>query len=716
MVVSPSATTTYTLTASNANGSVSKSHVVVVSANANVSGGRFVHMKSPLGGQKFTAPATLRVFAAAFDPTGQSCGASGTADRCADRVDFYVGDTLMAQVPKSQSEYWIFKTSFGGVGPGTHRVWARAIYTNPAATLDSEPMWVTVEPPPVYAQTIDLTQDVVLSGAQDFERIGSPTGRIRINGNGHRITSASGWTGRLTLKHVDVFGLGPSNVPTPAIAVGTANSVQIEDSTFDTTGTVSLFLTGTATASIRRNEFRSNMTMPESQQPEFGPDSSYPAIEISGGSTAPKFFQGNTIGVGWADFRNADNWLIGGGEGDGNVVIGPRGGIWAQNMERTVVRGNLSYHVYYGGWSQGNNMEIGGSDDIVIEHNVIGGGSWPIRSLGGTLRYNLVLDAGHQWLWITGSDAIVHHNVFVGGDAEVAGIWAIGTPQNVEIYNNTIDGLNVQGVRPVRVDPSASASLHSNAIVNIRDPSAVRVDGVLDADYNLFSGQQGTPRNYSDNRFPPHDAGGQNEQVNPQFLEAPEPWRYGWDDLWTRRVTVSQVLANYRTRYTPAPGSPLIDTGEPIFIAGNDIGAVGAGQQASDDLFGFANSVPPTDTTPPTGTIQINGGAATTDQAAVTLSLTATDNASGVAQMRFSNDGTTFGMPVAFAATAPWTLASGNGTKTVHAQFATAPATGPTPSPIPSSSTCRCRSTRRRPPGRSRSTAARPALPRRRSP
>jgi len=86
-------------------------------------------------------------------------------------------------------------------------------------------------------------------------------------------------------------------------------------------------------------------------------------------------------------------------------------------------------------------------------------------------------------------------------------------------------------------------------------------------------------------------------------------------------------------------------------------------------LFGFANSIPPTDTTPPAGTVQINGGAATTDQAAVTLSLTATDNASGVAQMRFSNDGTTFGMPVAFAATAPWTLASGNGTKTVHAQF-----------------------------------------------
>jgi hypothetical protein len=78
---------------------------------------------------------------------------------------------------------------------------------------------------------------------------------------------------------------------------------------------------------------------------------------------------------------------------------------------------------------------------------------------------------------------------------------------------------------------------------------------------------------------------------------------------------------------------------------------------------------PAPDTTPPTGTIQINAGAASTDQAAVTLSLAATDEASGVAEMRFSNDGTTFGAPVAFAATAPWNLTPGDGTKTVHVQF-----------------------------------------------
>ena len=82
-----------------------------------------------------------------------------------------------------------------------------------------------------------------------------------------------------------------------------------------------------------------------------------------------------------------------------------------------------------------------------------------------------------------------------------------------------------------------------------------------------------------------------------------------------------------------------------------------------------AQQTPPTDTTPPTGSVQINGGAATTNQTAVTLTLAATDDASGVAQMRFSNDGVNFGAPVDFATTASWVVSNGDGSKTVSAQF-----------------------------------------------
>ncbi len=78
-----------------------------------------------------------------------------------------------------------------------------------------------------------------------------------------------------------------------------------------------------------------------------------------------------------------------------------------------------------------------------------------------------------------------------------------------------------------------------------------------------------------------------------------------------------------------------------------------------------------TDTLSPTGTVSVNGGAASTSAAAVTLSVTATDPApaSGVTQMRFSNDGATFSAFQPYATSAAWTLTSGDGTKTVYAQF-----------------------------------------------
>ena len=35
------------------------------------------------------------------------------------------------------------------------------------------------------------------------------------------------------------------------------------------------------------------------------------------------------------------------------------------------------------------------------------------------------------------------------------------------------------------------------------------------------------------------------------------------DDIKSGKVTVSKILAFYRDAYTPAPGSPLIDAGDP---------------------------------------------------------------------------------------------------------------------------------------------------------
>ena len=88
---------------------------------------------------------------------------------------------------------------------------------------------------------------------------------------------------------------------------------------------------------------------------------------------------------------------------------------------------------------------------------------------------------------------------------------------------------------------------------------------------------------------------------------------------------------------------------------------------------------PPPDTTPPTGSIIINGGAAATNTLAVTLTLSATDNSGTVAQMQFSNDGASYSPAEAYATTKPWTLPSGDGTKTVSVKFFDAAGNSSTP-------------------------------------
>jgi WD40 repeat protein len=80
------------------------------------------------------------------------------------------------------------------------------------------------------------------------------------------------------------------------------------------------------------------------------------------------------------------------------------------------------------------------------------------------------------------------------------------------------------------------------------------------------------------------------------------------------------------------------------------------------------------DKTPPTGSLTINDGAATTSSTRVTLKIQANDNLSGVAEMRFSNDGRTWSDWESFQSTRSWDLtrfggSSPYGLKTVYAQL-----------------------------------------------
>lgn len=100
----------------------------------------------------------------------------------------------------------------------------------------------------------------------------------------------------------------------------------------------------------------------------------------------------------------------------------------------------------------------------------------------------------------------------------------------------------------------------------------------------------------------------------------------------------------------------LTRTGKPILDPRNGV------TTPRIDLFAALGATG-ADTAAPTGSVRINGGAAATTTAAVTLAITASDP-SGVTQMCVSNTATCTAFEP-FAATRAWTLAAGDGRKTV---------------------------------------------------
>ncbi|MCW4034878.1 MAG: PKD domain-containing protein [Candidatus Bathyarchaeota archaeon] len=75
------------------------------------------------------------------------------------------------------------------------------------------------------------------------------------------------------------------------------------------------------------------------------------------------------------------------------------------------------------------------------------------------------------------------------------------------------------------------------------------------------------------------------------------------------------------------------------------------------------------DKTAPFGSFTINENATYTDSENVTLTLSAQDTGSGIAQMRFSNDGATWSIWETYSANKQWELSTDDGMKTVFVQF-----------------------------------------------
>jgi len=555
----------------------------------------YVRVMTPVAGMTYFAPATIRIWAHAPD-----YGSDGVNNYSPD-VDIYLGSTLVSSVhATTSSPYDYYQVDVTGVAAGTYDVYARSRMAS--GTVESQYVPITVvDVGPHAGPNMDLASDLVLSGSTDFEFIGSPGARALLtSSNGSRIRSATGWTGHLILRNVDVIGLGSMDVSSIAVdVVGTA-PLEVSGSVFDRTGPLALGAEGSAPITFSGNTLAANILTTVNATPDY--DGSHPSLTLSGNSTGAKTFSGNNVGVSFVRFDATSGWLVGGStSAAGNVLIGVRAGLEFDDSSSDVISGNVVYHRYPYGWSQGHVVDFVNTFSqapSLLEHNLLRGGSWMIQDLAGEARFNLMVDGLSEAFLRGAQNASVHHNVLanVGFASPYYPSGGI-TLSTGSFYNNTVDaggallGWHYSPFAPGNGWQLTSARNNLFVGFDFWNPVAVFGPGsVASADYNGFWNPDTTLLTpYADTGLGAHDIGG-GASTDPQFAQARQvPFAYADGAIWSRCTTVAQVLAAYRAMYTPTAGSPVIDSGDPADDVGarnTDVGAVGAGNPHPADLFG----------------------------------------------------------------------------------------------------------------------------------
>jgi MYXO-CTERM domain-containing protein len=494
-----------------------------------------------------------------------------------------------------------------------------ALAASPARAADT-----TVAP----GQDLTLMEDVVLTGADMFTAGAADGPRCKIHGNGFGFLADknAGWKGSIVIRNCDLDTIGTADIEAFLLTVAGNGKLIIENSTLSRSGLIDLTVSEHVDVMFNNNTVAPDNVYPEVKLLLDSP----PFFHSSGPTDGMRVIQGNLIQKGRIKLTSTSGWTIGGSmPGEGNVLLGTRVGIELENADQTVVTGNYSHTLVEGTeWNQVKNLSINGGGNNLIEHNVFWGRNWLVEmSTSGELRYNLLLDAEERgWvLTYTDSGAKIHHNIAVSNkknqESPTGGFVfeapKMGGDPSDDVYNNTMDlgGKCNPGVEGAIVMRGGShlPSLRSNAFTGVRVPMMDK-SGIVDAqdmteppehldyaDYNLFFNPDSpTKKLYSatvagktervDAGFALNDVpkgGAVDQQVDPMFT-GPIPRVFPFDEamITTRATTTCQILAYYRKVYTPMAGSPLIDAGDPMDKAGNDVGAVGAGADNADDLFG----------------------------------------------------------------------------------------------------------------------------------
>jgi hypothetical protein len=561
-----------------------------------------VRVKSPASQMRFTENLPFRMLADYDDPNAWMCPPGHPPYDCpGTEMRFYIDGTLVGSQPPNPNEEDHFELRLqGGLPQGDHVLTVSYVQwdpkTNGAGPVvpGTNTVKISVDPAPTHAKTVTLTADLVLSGATPLD-----WSDTTVVGNGHKVTSAAGYSGTITIKNAFVSGLGDYDVW--GIEATTTGAVSIQDSVFEATGAVNVTANGTADIAVTNNEFRStNFVTYVAADP-----SRSPVLQLSGSTSGKKTVQSNRFGGGIILFQNSDGWQVGGlTNGQGNIVIGPRGVIAFSGSSNNTIQGNYDLHDYHGGWSQGFNLYSDhGSNGQLAEHNVIRSGSWPVQSFGGEFRYNMVVDSGHDWWRSSVDNTKIHHNLFIhttGPDGSFnGGIMVYSGESGISIYNNTFDGGGSTGLfnaSPIVIGTgSVFASIRNNVFTGFSDVGNNfgnafvngPAGGLSYGDYNAFFNPLATKTSSYATGLVAAGAGAHDKSGDPQFAGKPEiPYGISAGCIWSRTYTTAEVLAHYRGIYGPSATSPLVNAGDPADGTGTDIGAIGDGT-AKNDLFGL---------------------------------------------------------------------------------------------------------------------------------
>jgi len=180
-----------------------------------------------------------------------------------------------------------------------------------------------------------------------------------------------------------------------------------------------------------------------------------------------------------------------------------------------------------------------------------------------------------------------------------------------------------------------------------------------------------------------HDLAGNLQNVNPYseystLLVNPATTDSGTDTNWhNASVTVTLTCTDINgsgcktTYYTTDGSTPTTSsaTGNSVTLSTDGeftIKYFSTDNAGNSETVKTASNIVKIDTTNPTGTLVINSGDTHTSNKTVTLTITGSDTLSGVSEMAFSNDDSTYSSWESFSTIKSWDLENSGGTKTVY--------------------------------------------------